>query len=101
MRIETRVEALRMARGEVKAAIQREGRVKLGQVPAREITAQAEAYVLSHREIIAEARAKVERWAAEEAEKRRAKLNSSAQRVQTWFARTSVVQMPWAKWGDK
>jgi hypothetical protein len=65
MRIAVRVEALRRARAEVKAAIQREGRIKLSAVPAREITAMAEAYVLSHREIIAEARARVEQWHAE------------------------------------
>lgn len=40
-----------------------EGRIKLSQVP-REITAMAEAYVLAHREIIVEARARVEQWRA-------------------------------------
>ena len=45
----------------MKAAIQREGRIKLSAVPAREITAMAEAYVLSHREIIVEVRA---RWSS-------------------------------------
>jgi hypothetical protein len=65
MRMATRVEAMRRAREEVKAQIRREGRIKLSAVPAREITAMAEAYVLSHREIIAEARAKVERWRVE------------------------------------
>ena len=59
------VEALRRARAEVKAAIQREGRIKLSAVPAREITAMAEAYILAHREIIAEARARVEQWRVE------------------------------------
>jgi hypothetical protein len=47
MRIAVRVEAMRRARTEVKAAIQREGRIKLSAVPAREITAMAEAYVLA------------------------------------------------------
>ena len=47
MRIAVRVEAMRQARTEVKAAIQREGRIKLSAVPAREITAMAEAYVLA------------------------------------------------------
>jgi hypothetical protein len=49
----------------VKAQIRREGRIKLCSVPSREITAMAEAYVLAHRELIAEARARVEQWAAE------------------------------------
>jgi hypothetical protein len=65
MLMAVRVEAMRRARAEVKAAIQREGRIKLSQVPPREITAQAEAYVLSHRELIAEARARVEQWRVE------------------------------------
>jgi hypothetical protein len=56
---------MRRARAEVKAAIQREGRIKLSAVPAREITAMAEAYVLAHREVIAEARARVEQWRVE------------------------------------
>jgi hypothetical protein len=59
MRVAVRVEAMHRAREEVKAQIRR---VKLSAVPAREITAQAEAYVLAHREIIAEARARVEQW---------------------------------------
>ena len=65
MRITVRVEALRRAREEVKAQIRREGRIKLCSVPSREITAMAEAYILSHREIIAEARARVEQWRVE------------------------------------
>jgi len=65
MRIAVRVEALRRARAGVKTAIQREGRIKLSQVPPREITVMAEAYVLAHREIIVEARAKVEEWRVE------------------------------------
>jgi hypothetical protein len=73
MQLATRVEALRRARAEVKAAIQREGRIKLSAVPAREITAQAEAYILAHREIVVEARAKAAGWAAEEAAKRAAR----------------------------
>jgi hypothetical protein len=60
-----RVEAMRRAREEVKAAIRREGRIKLCSVPSREITAMAEDYIRDHREIIAEARARVEQWAAE------------------------------------
>jgi hypothetical protein len=60
MRMAVRVEAMRRAREEVKAQIRREGRIKLCSVPSREITAMAEAYVLAHREIIAEARARVE-----------------------------------------
>ena len=47
----------------MKAQIRREGRIKLCSVPSREITAMAEAYILAHREIIAEARARVEQWA--------------------------------------
>jgi hypothetical protein len=47
----------------VKAQIRGEGRIKLCSVPVREITAMAEAYVLAHRELIAEARARVEQWA--------------------------------------
>ena len=65
MRMATRVEALRRAREEVKAQIRREGRIRLSQVPPREITAMAEAYVLAHREIIVEARARVEQWRVE------------------------------------
>jgi hypothetical protein len=65
MRMAVRVEAMRRAREEVKAQIRREGRIKRSQVPAREITAVAEAYVLAHRELIAEARAKVEQWRVE------------------------------------
>ena len=61
----TKVEAMRRAGAEVKAQIRAEGRVKLAQVPARELTALAEAYVLSHRELIAEARARVEQWRVE------------------------------------
>ena len=72
MRMAVRVEAMRRAREEVKAQIRREGRIKLCSVPSREITAMAEAYVLAHRELIAEARARVEQWAAEEAAKRAA-----------------------------
>jgi hypothetical protein len=60
-----RVEALRRARAEVRAAIQLEGKIKLSAVPAREITAQAEAYILAHCELIVEARAKVGRWRVE------------------------------------
>ena len=60
-----RVEAMRRAREEVKAQNRREGRIKLCSVPAREITAMAEAYVLAHREIIAEARARVKQWHAQ------------------------------------
>ena len=62
MRLAVRVEAMRWAREEVKAQIRREGRIKLCSVPPREITAMAEAYVLAHRELIAEARARVEQW---------------------------------------
>jgi hypothetical protein len=61
----TKVEAMRRAREEVKAQIRREGRIKVCQVPPREITSMAEAYVLAHREIIVEARARVERWRIE------------------------------------
>ena len=43
MRIAVRVEAQRRAREEVKARLRCEGRVKLSDVPAREITAMAEA----------------------------------------------------------
>ena len=56
---------MRRAREEVKAQIRREGRIKLSAVPAREIAAMAEAYVLAHRELIAEARARVEQWRVE------------------------------------
>ena len=66
MRIAVRVEAQRRAREEVKAHIRREGRVKLSEVPGREITAQAEARLLEDVEyrakLIAEAKAVVERW---------------------------------------
>jgi hypothetical protein len=66
MRIAVRVEAQRRAREEVKAQIRREGRVKLSEVPAREITAMAEARLLEDVEyrakLIAEAKAVVERW---------------------------------------
>jgi hypothetical protein len=62
MHMAVRVEALRRARAEVKAQIQREGRMRLSDVAPRDITEMAEAYVLSHREIIAEAKAVVERW---------------------------------------
>ena len=50
----------------MKAQIRREGRVKLSEVPAREITAMAEARLLEDVEyrakLIAEAKAVVERW---------------------------------------
>ena len=46
MRIAVRVEAQRRAREEVKAQIRRGGRVKLSEVPAREITAMAEARLI-------------------------------------------------------
>ena len=66
VRIAVRVEAQRRAREEVKAQIRREGRVKLSEVPAREITAMAEARLLEDVEyrakLIAEAKAVVERW---------------------------------------
>ena len=64
-RMATKVEAMRRAREEVKAQIRRESRIKVCQVPPREITSMAEAYVLAHREIIVEARARVERWRIE------------------------------------
>ena len=60
-----RVEAQRRAREEVKAQIRRDGRIKLSEVPSREITALAEAYVLVHPELIAEAKETVLRWHAE------------------------------------
>ena len=47
MRIAVRVEAQRRAREEVKARLRREGRVKLCDVPARDITAMAEALVIA------------------------------------------------------
>ena len=66
MRIAVRVEAQRRAREEVKAQIRRGGRVKLSEVPAREITAMAEARLIEDVEyrakLIAEAKAVVERW---------------------------------------
>jgi hypothetical protein len=66
MRLAVRVEAMRRAREEVKAQIRREGRVKLSQVPSREITAMAEALVIAdaafRAKLIAEAKAVVERW---------------------------------------
>ena len=66
MRIAVRVEAQRRAREEVKAQIRRGGRVKLSEVPAREITAMAEARLIEDEEyrakLIAEAKAVVERW---------------------------------------
>ena len=65
MRMAVRVEAMRRAREEVKAQIPREGRIRLSAVPAREITAQTEAYVLAHREILVEVRASVEQWRIE------------------------------------
>jgi hypothetical protein len=65
----TKVEAMRRARAEVKAAIQREGKIKVSAVPAREITAQAEAWLLEdaeyRAELIADARARVEQWRVE------------------------------------
>ena len=61
----TKVEAMRRAREEVKAQIRREGRIKLCSVPPREITSMAEAYILAHRELIVEARARVEQWRVE------------------------------------
>jgi hypothetical protein len=46
------------ARKEIKRHIQREGRVKLSQVPAREITAMAKALVFERRdEFVAKAKA--------------------------------------------
>ena len=66
MRIAVRVEAQRRAREEVKARLRREGRVKLCDVPARDITAMAEALVIAdgvfRAKLIAEAKAVVERW---------------------------------------
>jgi hypothetical protein len=66
MRIATRVEALRRARAEVKAAIQREGRIKLSSLPARDITAMAETRLVEdaafRSRLITEAKAVVERW---------------------------------------
>ncbi len=78
-RIAVRVLAQEAAIREVKAKIQREGRIKVAQVPVREIVAMAEDYILALREIIVEARDKVERREAEDAAKRRARLNTSAQ----------------------
>jgi hypothetical protein len=83
MRMAVRVEAMRRAREEVKAQIRREDRIKLCSVPSREITAMAEAYVLAHRELIAEARARVEQWAAEEAAKRAARSVRKVQELRT------------------
>ena len=48
---------------------QREGKIKVSAVPAREITAQAEAWLLEdaeyRAELIADARARVEQWRVE------------------------------------
>jgi hypothetical protein len=59
-----RIEALRRARTEVKAAIQREGRIKLSSLPARDITAMAETRLVEdaafRAKLIAEAKAVVE-----------------------------------------
>jgi hypothetical protein len=60
-----RVLARQRAVREVKRELQAQGRRKVSQVPMREIVAMAEDYILAHREIIVEARAKVERWEAE------------------------------------
>ena len=54
MQLATRVEAMRRAREEVKAQIRRDGRIKVCQVPSRDITEMAEAYILDHRELIGE-----------------------------------------------
>jgi hypothetical protein len=59
-----RVEALRRAKAEIKRQLAARG-VKSQRLPMREIVAMAEAYILAHREIIADARAEVERWEAE------------------------------------
>ena len=82
-----RVEALRRARAEVRAAIQLEGKIKLSAVPAREITAQAEAYILAHCELIVEARAKVGRWRVEGFLERLHELESYDQRGKACDAR--------------
>ena len=64
-----RVLCQRRAQEEVKARIRREGRIKLSQVPPREIVAMAEARLLEdaeyRAELIAEARAQVEQWRVE------------------------------------
>ena len=69
MRIAVRVEAQRRAREEVKAQIRREGRVKLSEVPSREITMMAEAAVIAdaafRAKLIAEAKRVVEQWRVE------------------------------------
>ena len=69
MRVAVRVEAQRRAREEVKGKIRREGRIKLGEVPSREITAVAEALVIADAEyrgkLIAEAKRVVEQWRVE------------------------------------
>jgi hypothetical protein len=56
--------ALQRAIKEVKAAIQRQGRRKLSQMPKREIVAMAEEYLAEHPELIAEAKETALRWAA-------------------------------------
>ena len=99
----TRVEALRRARAEVKAAIQREGRIKLSAVPAREITALAEAYVLAHRRVIVEARASVEQWRVEGFFGKRAALAAhnlrfSALTLKACGARLSIERMSRTEW---
>jgi hypothetical protein len=56
--------ALYRARQAVKDALRRKGE-KVSSFAACEITAMAKAYLAEHRELVADARAKVERWTLE------------------------------------
>ena len=71
--------ARRIAISAVKRQLQAQG-MKVGVMPAREISLRAEQYLATHRaSLIAEATATVERWAAEGFFGKRAKLRSDAQ----------------------
>lgn len=59
------VPARQRAIGEVKLALQRQGRRKLCQIARREIVAMANEYLAEHPELISEAKPIVEQWAAE------------------------------------
>jgi hypothetical protein len=85
--------------------------LKLTHYSAREISLWAEVYLAEHPELIAQARPVVERLIlAGEFGKRAhralaqaqcAKLNTEAQTQEARSTRTSVVQIPYAKWSLK
>ena len=94
--------ALYRSRQAVKDAIRRKGE-KVSAYTAAEITAMAKAYLAEHRELIAEARVRIEQWTLEGAFGKRAQralradIRSDAQSKIEPKSGTSSVQMSGAK----